>query len=154
MQCPACGASMESRKIKQAEARRCTDCHGTWVRAVSFAQLIPDGLAGRSLIRELDQLCAFESAAEGTLICPDCKVTKLWIVDVRKAEIDVCRTCHGMFFDPGEVGRVIRPHRASIEARLERRFADAERLARPKQEEVGYGADILLTVLSLFTDGF
>jgi Zn-finger nucleic acid-binding protein len=106
--CPKCKAPLIVLELQGVEIDHCLTCGGTWLDA-----------------GELEQICALAGAPPGPLAealrqapdgersearCPRCRA-KMRLVRVGEADpvtLDRCPKGHGLWFDQGEVARVIR----------------------------------------------
>ena len=60
----------------------------------------------QELIEKMRAKLAMESASPAGMQCPRCD-GKLLEADYEDIKIDVCDTCHGVWFDAGELAQVI-----------------------------------------------
>lgn len=61
----------------------------------------------QELIEKMKAHLAIENAQSTGLKCPKCKDGTLLESDYQDIKIDVCNTCHGVWFDAGELAQVI-----------------------------------------------
>lgn len=100
--CPHCQKPLTQPQNNAQHLARCVYCGGAWAR--------PEALQ-RCFGRDLPTSAAAPSARA----CPDCRVP-LAVVQVGPVELDTCATCHGAFFDHGEIEKVQQLYQASREA--------------------------------------
>ncbi len=97
--CPHCQKPLTQPQNNAQHLARCVYCGGAWAR--------PEALQ-RCFGRELPVSTTSASARS----CPDCRVA-LTAVPVGPVELDTCPTCHGAFFDHGEIEKVQQLFQAS-----------------------------------------
>jgi len=110
MICPVCKKDMVDVEYHRIELDYCTACHGVWLDADELGLLLGSvGISDHGLV--LGDMMRYPEAgtAEHKRKCPICglkmkKVTlgkEAWIV------IDVCQRGDGLWFDGGEIGRLL-----------------------------------------------
>jgi len=89
---------------------RCPGCGGIWLdsgelemmeKGAGLEQAEIMQQARRELLQESERLVSIVG------FCPKCEKSKLHQVSKRGVELDVCSFCGGMFFDEGELERMI-----------------------------------------------
>ena len=103
MECPKCHHPMEKLALPEADAHRCTNCHGMWF-----------GMRAFELLKERAEAIDTGDAARGEecnkvdrgLLCPSCDGERQLIrmVDPIQPHIwfESCQNCFGRFYDAGE----------------------------------------------------
>ena len=103
MRCPKCRADMEQITIDGTEIDRCSSCHGLWFDA---------GELGKVRTREAAAVLDIGDVATGkeqnrieNYRCPRCAGPMHRLVDPEQPHIwfEQCGSCHGSFFDAGEL---------------------------------------------------
>ncbi len=95
-------------ELDQVEIDHCLSCKGIWLDAGELELLLKDADSGKAF------LTAFKSAgpvAEKQRRCPICrkKMEKVNFAGDPPVLIDRCRREHGLWFDEGELNRIILP---------------------------------------------
>ncbi len=117
MQCPRCSIDLVTKRIGRIDIDECTECGGKWLdhgelERLTSAATAPDAV----LVAEKAQ-----ESGSGLLVCPRCQRPDLVPIDHGASEksgsvtIDVCRSCHGIWLDRGELER-LREHVGSKRA--------------------------------------
>lgn len=107
MKCPVDKSVMLVVEHRRIEMDYCTRCSGVWLDAgeleLLIALLISEGAKAPGL--EPDH-----SAAKDKLRCPICglKMDRAWTGGEQKVLIDRCPAGHGLWFDAGELQKVLR----------------------------------------------
>jgi Zn-finger nucleic acid-binding protein len=108
MDCPKCNSSMQQHEYEPSICK-CFGCHGVWI-----------DISGKKTInidaRDIDKLRKLQSTlgAHGKTTefpCPSCHSQLLKASKYREIDIEWCPKCWGMYFDGGEIRRVVELHR-------------------------------------------
>ena len=106
MDCPRCCTGLVEEKVSTIPLATCRSCHGTWYQS--------DGLSKLLRLKSTDELLDLSSnlfeKVPGELKCPFCSTT-LEAKTFREhgdLTIDQCPSCHGIWFDQGELGETKR----------------------------------------------
>jgi len=111
MVCPVCKYDMIVVEYRNIELDYCNNCKGVWFDSGELELLLkPQGLEEPKAF--FDGILNSQEAAssEKKRNCPICghKMKKTAIGEQTKIVIDACRDKHGLWFDGGEVARLIR----------------------------------------------
>lgn len=104
MNCPACLEKMQRIKKRAIESYSCIFCEGIWVAGESVEKLLKIEDAGIS-INGLQEECKSSDTSKRT--CYDCEGEILKKICIRAVDIDICKNCCGIFFDKGELMKVL-----------------------------------------------
>ena len=111
MKCPVCKVTTTAVEHAKIELDYCHICHGIWFDRGEL-ELLLDTFSGGTAAKFINSLMQRpqQKVAEKTRKCPICgkKMSKTDIGSGRKIIIDVCNTGHGLWFDGGESGELIR----------------------------------------------
>ncbi len=105
MQCPACREEMIVVEYEKIELDVCTSCRGVWFDAEELELLLGSlELSAEGLLRP-----PAEKSVEEVRKCPYCRrrMEKVLIGSGRGELIDRCKKGHGLWFDGGELDKVI-----------------------------------------------
>ena len=124
MICPTCRNAMIVVEHEKIELDYCTNCSGTWFDSGELELLLEVmGLEGSS--PPIADMLSFPEArtTEKKRRCPICgqKMKKTTIGDELEVLIDVCPNGDGLWFDGGEVSRLITQWVAKPSAKLDSR---------------------------------
>ncbi|HEY3245313.1 MAG TPA: zf-TFIIB domain-containing protein [Phycisphaerae bacterium] len=104
--CPVCGEPLIAFELQGIEIDHCAGCRGTWLDAGELEQIAAlaqvDGTSGAA---------ALKAAGDGVRSqrrCPRCR-RKMRTVRIAGPAIDIerCARGHGLWFDAGELRRMI-----------------------------------------------
>ena len=106
MNCPVCKDSMIVLELQQIEVDYCTSCEGIWLDAGELELLLEtEGERNRviNLFKEADP------GKEKSYNCPICskRMLKFDVGEKEKVKIDKCKRNHGIWFDKGELQKVV-----------------------------------------------
>ncbi|WP_071933763.1 zf-TFIIB domain-containing protein [Candidatus Thiodiazotropha endoloripes] len=106
MDCPRCIEKMEETTSKGIITHTCFYCNGTWINSDSL-KIILENENNRLLKTDLKK--SFESlkVTNKDRHCPECKNQQLFQIIVRGVELDMCSECIGVFFDEGELKKLL-----------------------------------------------
>ena len=103
MRCPKCRSDMEQILIDGTEIDRCLDCHGLWFDAGELSKLRNKEAAAAL---DIGDVTAGKKQNEiEHYRCPRCAGPMNRLVDPEQTHIwfEQCGSCHGSFFDAGEL---------------------------------------------------
>jgi Zn-finger nucleic acid-binding protein len=108
MDCPVCKKSMLVLELQQIEIDYCQGCSGIWLDAGELELLLDDNREKQKL---MDSFHVDANNPEKKRRCPKCakKMNKVFVGDGNKVLVDKCRKDHGIWFDSGELHRVVEP---------------------------------------------
>ena len=125
-ECPKCWVKMDVKEIEvfgpNVSIDACPKCHGIWLDGGELSRLLGDRKLTSYLTKDIG------TKARSPLICPRCRN----LMDFEKAgdvETEVCLTCHGVWFDAGELDELKNVSKKGFvpdkSAKEEERFEDA-----------------------------
>ncbi len=106
--CPACRTALLVLELDGVEVDHCSRCGGSWLDAGELEALAEGAGVGTRRIREA--LSARTRGRRGPRRCPRCR-RRLEPLPVGLEEglvVDRCRLGHGLWFDRGEIGSLVR----------------------------------------------
>ena len=111
MKCPVCKVTTAVIEHDSIELDYCALCHGIWFDRGELELLLDTcsgGTAG-SLVNSLLK-APQEEVAEKSRKCPIChrQMGKVCAGEGRELILDACKAGHGLWFDGGEIGALIR----------------------------------------------
>jgi Zn-finger nucleic acid-binding protein len=133
MRCPACREEMIVVEYKDIELDVCNSCKGVWFDAEELELLLGSlQLPVEELIHKLRG-----KSSEEVRKCPSCrrKMEKVLVGPGKGEVIDRCRKGHGLWFDGGELDKVIH------------RLKKPEAVSAPAQEDAEKVGSFLAEVL-------
>lgn len=106
MICPVCKESLIVLELDQVEIDFCTECHGIWLDSGELEILLGNTEAALAFIAHFDSLT---SVKEDRYKCPICnsRMEKIQYTDPQSPVLDRCVKNHGIWFDSGELERVL-----------------------------------------------
>ena len=110
MDCFRCHSPMKKFTMDGVLADKCENCQGIWLDAGELDMLVYEE---RKTRKELGARASLESKQEklrlvtSSLMCPKCQQTSLHTVHLDGVELDQCSACKGLFFDWGELSRIL-----------------------------------------------
>ena len=110
MDCLRCGNAMRKFPLDGVLIDKCDNCQGVWLDADELDRIkYDDGKEQNELAREIrsEQLAEKRRLMTTVGLCPKCQRSKLTTFIRSGVEIDQCPTCFGLFFDHGELQRLI-----------------------------------------------
>lgn len=119
MNCPVCDRPMVVFEVDDVEVDHCVGCEGTWLDAGEL-EILLEGAEGRDeLLVSLDRIV---SPGEAPRRCPICAKKMLKVeVDLPGGEaiiLDKCKRHHGVWFDRGELARILEAESPPGQARV------------------------------------
>jgi Zn-finger nucleic acid-binding protein len=106
MICPVCKEPMIVLELDQVEIDHCSGCGGIWLDAGEL-ELLLETEEERARLKNLFKDA--KSVKERSYRCPICgkRMSKVFVGEENKVLIDKCRKNHGLWFDEGELQKVI-----------------------------------------------
>jgi Zn-finger nucleic acid-binding protein len=106
MICPVCKEPMVVLELDQVEIDHCSGCGGIWLDAGEL-ELLLETEEERARLKNLFKDA--KSVKERSYRCPICgkRMSKVFVGEENKVLIDKCRKNHGLWFDEGELQKVI-----------------------------------------------
>jgi Zn-finger nucleic acid-binding protein len=106
MKCPPCGGAMIVLELDNIEIDYCASCRGVWLDAGEIERLLESAEAKEDLMRTFSKA---KTCREKLKRCPIClkKMRKFQYGGDSKVTVDVCRRKHGIWFDEGELDKVL-----------------------------------------------
>lgn len=106
MNCPFCEHAMIVLELNEIEIDHCVDCGGVWLDKNELELLLESAEEKEEVI---NSLAACGDSKEKSLLCPICrkKMTKTFCGYDEKVLLDKCPTNDGLWFDAGELNKVI-----------------------------------------------
>jgi Zn-finger nucleic acid-binding protein len=108
--CPGCQEAMGAVRVGSVTLDECRRCGGLWVDSDSFRRICAER-EEQAVVLRLDEAPALAPAAAGPrgyLPCPECRrlMNRQNFAMVSGVIVDVCRA-HGVWFDQGELRRIV-----------------------------------------------
>jgi Zn-finger nucleic acid-binding protein len=110
--CPRCDEMLGARRVEDMVVDECVACHGLWLDHVAVKRIVTDRQQARaeSLLGALPSTLKYEPQPAGKMYikCPACLVVmnRRLFAAGSGVVVDICRE-HGVFFDIGELPRII-----------------------------------------------
>ncbi|NWG27300.1 MAG: zf-TFIIB domain-containing protein [Ignavibacteriaceae bacterium] len=106
MLCPVCKDPMIVLELEQIEVDFCTGCDGVWLDAGELELLLETDEERNRLVNLFKEA---GEVKEKSYDCPICgkHMKKFEIGDKNKVVVDKCRKSHGIWFDRGELKKVV-----------------------------------------------
>ena len=106
MDCPVCKESLVVLELEQIEIDYCTSCDGVWLDAGELELLLETEEERTRLINLFNEAA---DVKEKSYSCPICgKHMKKFEIGVKgKVVVDKCKKNHGIWFDRGELQKVV-----------------------------------------------
>ena len=109
MNCPSCRKDLVKQKLDTCEIAMCETCKGMWLDSFTFQELT----SMESPFSELLKIDIWEEMNKHTMspsqkTCPNC-IKSLYSTEYAGSHvhIDLCPTCQSIWFDRGELEKVI-----------------------------------------------
>ena len=103
--CPACREPLVTFELDGVETDHCVSCGGTWLDAGELEEIAERSGGGTAHLRET--LKSAGDSKHGKRRCVRCRA-KLRGVTLGAVELDRCPYGHGIWFDKGEIGTVVK----------------------------------------------
>jgi len=106
MICPVCKEPLIVLELEQIEIDHCTSCEGIWLDAGELELLLETDEDRNRLTNLFKEATGVK---EKSYNCPICrkKMRKFEIGEKRKVVVDKCKKNHGIWFDRGELQKVV-----------------------------------------------
>ena len=106
MLCPVCNNPMIVLELEQVEVDYCTNCAGVWLDAGELELLLESDEERNRLVNLFKEA---EAVNEKSHKCPICrkKMIKVEVGEKGKVVVDKCKKNHGIWFDKGELQKVV-----------------------------------------------
>jgi Zn-finger nucleic acid-binding protein len=106
MICPHCNCNLESVADRDLPVYNCPGCSGTWISGRSLHAMLAKSSDSASIEQILNSILNLDYQ-QSRRQCPACAGRYLKVVVIETTELDFCSSCKGLFFDPGELERVL-----------------------------------------------
>ena len=106
MICPHCNCSLEAVADSDLPVHHCPSCSGTWITGRSLHAMLAKSSDSASIERIFNSILKLDYR-QSRRQCPACAGRYLKVVVIEATELDFCSSCKGVFFDPGELERVL-----------------------------------------------
>ena len=106
MNCPVCKEPMIVLELEQIEIDYCTSCEGVWLDSGELELLLETDKDRTRLIKLFKETAPNK---EKSFDCPICgkRMLKFDVGEQEKVIIDKCKKNHGLWFDKGELQKVV-----------------------------------------------
>ncbi|HWN66096.1 MAG TPA: zf-TFIIB domain-containing protein [Haliangium sp.] len=107
LRCPRCQSDLRKQAVGPNQVERCASCHGVWISAAEFNELIGD-LDRREAVRVRELPHRQAEDPGGYLACPRCDeiMARRNFGRTSGILVDTCKK-HGIWLDRGELRRVV-----------------------------------------------
>ena len=115
MDCIRCGNHMQKRPVRGVLLDHCTPCDAIWLDEGELEALLTRrAKTGAELYAEARAETSREGSRDVSVqaLCPRCQ-GRLSVTYIRTVPVDQCSSCHGIYFDQGELPMILhalRPH--------------------------------------------
>ena len=106
MICPQGHSNFDTGVDSEQPVFNCPNCGGTWIGGRSLHGMLASNNDSSSIEQVLDSILDLDFR-ESKRQCPRCRPRHLKVVVIEDTELDFCSRCKGLFFDPGELDRVL-----------------------------------------------
>ncbi len=110
MICHRCNSKMEKSQMDGVLIDKCINCNGVWLDAGELEMLVYEERKTQFQILTETKI---ENIQEGNRLitnvnaCPKCQQTPLLKIYEHGVELDQCLHCKGIFFDDGELKKIL-----------------------------------------------
>ncbi len=106
MDCPHCKDPMIILELNEVEIDYCHDCSGIWLDAGELELLLENSEEREKMLSSFEVVAKTD---EQKYKCPRCrkKMEKVNVGDKNHILIDRCKYGHGLWFDKGELPKII-----------------------------------------------
>ena len=106
MECPVCNKSMFILQLFDVEVDYCIECKGIWFDEGEIEALLNDKEAGKEFMKSFKKAGKLK---EKMRRCPICKkkMNKVYCGENGNVLIDECKKNHGLWFDGGELQKIL-----------------------------------------------
>jgi len=106
MNCPVCKEPLVVLELEQVEVDYCTGCSGVWLDAGELELLLETDEDRNRLINLFIEAGEIKEKSHDCPICGK-QMKKFEIGEKGKVVVDKCRKNHGIWFDKGELKKVV-----------------------------------------------
>lgn len=106
MICPQCHCRLENGVDSGQPIHNCPQCTGIWIGGRSLHAMLAKDNDSASIEQVFDAILELDFR-ESQRECPHCAPRHLKVVMIEHTELDFCSRCKGLFFDTGELDRVL-----------------------------------------------
>ena len=106
MICPQCNLDLETAPDSDPPVYHCGSCSGTWIGGYSLNSMLAKSNDSSSIEQILNSILELDYR-ESERVCPRCIGRRLKVVVIEHTELDFCASCKGIFFDPGELQKLL-----------------------------------------------
>ena len=126
--CPRCREPLVAFELDAVEIDRCVACGGTWLDAGELESIAEQAGVDPGPLSASVRASA-QAGSRGDLKCPRCgrRMELITVGDDPGFELDRCRHGHGLWFDQGEMEKVIASFAGGEQGAVARFFADLYR---------------------------
>lgn len=117
MKCPVCDELMIVLELEEIEIDYCTECEGIWLDGGELELLLEEVSEKEEL---LSSFKVDDSSSEKKIHCPICikKMEKVFVGSKNKILLDRCKNHHGLWFNKGELFKVVKLGRLDEENKI------------------------------------
>ncbi|MCD4785435.1 MAG: zf-TFIIB domain-containing protein [Candidatus Eremiobacteraeota bacterium] len=109
MDCPVCILQMDKLKLFEVEIDTCRFCGGLWLDGNELSAFIQKGKIPKRLLTTYCLDDRKKMVKEGERKCPNCRKS-LQIVRHRDVDVEYCNGCRGIWFDRGELLKIVKSY--------------------------------------------
>ena len=124
MDCPVCENAMITLELADIEIDYCADCGGIWLDAGELEMLLGNPEQAQKL---LDSFKIDANCTEKPRKCPIC-LKKMQKITVGSSQtpllLDKCRRGDGLWFDKGELSRILATARLDKDSKIQKLLAE------------------------------
>jgi len=126
--CPRCNEPLVAFELDGVEIDRCVTCSGTWLDAGELEWIAERAGVDPGPLSEALRAAA-GSGQRTKLRCPRCggRMSAMIVGSAPGVEIDRCRREHGLWFDAGEMEKIVASFAEGEQGAVARFFADLYR---------------------------
>ena len=106
MNCPVCKEPLVVLELEQIEVDYCTGCEGVWLDAGELELLLETDEERNRLINLFKEAGEIKEKSHDCPICGK-QMLKFYIGEQEKVLVDKCKKNHGIWFDKGELRKVV-----------------------------------------------
>ena len=93
--CPRCKIEMQLLRVNEIELDACPKCMGIWFDTTELDKIIGSE-------KSFEEMAYLSETLGGNINCPNCE-KKMGYTTIKNNTIDFCKTCEGIWLDPGEL---------------------------------------------------
>ena len=97
---------MEATNSSGIETNTCLYCNGTWIDGKSLGILLEKEKSKTSNVK-IQESFKSQHDKKADRTCPECENEKLLQIYTHGIELDLCPKCNGLFFDEGELKKIL-----------------------------------------------